>query len=87
MDITYKTSFTRDVKKCDPKILASLREVIVMIENLQTFKDIPNLKKLKGYHTAYRIRINNYRLCLFFDDDNLTLCHFLPRKNVYKFFP
>lgn len=68
-------------------MLAPLREVIVLLESLQIFKDIPNLKKLKGHQTAYRIRVNNYRLCLFFDHDNLTLCHFLPRKNVYKFFP
>jgi len=65
MEIAYKTSFSRDVKKCEAALLPNIKDAIVNIEAAKSLKDIPNLKKLKGHNTAYRIKVNNYRLCLF----------------------
>jgi mRNA interferase RelE/StbE len=87
MEIAYKTSFSRDLKKCETALLPLVKDVIVNIENAQTLKNILNLKKLKGHTAAYRIKINGYRLCLFYENGIMTLVRFLPRKSVYRFFP
>jgi len=87
MNIIFKSSFIRDGKKIPLILRSELGDAITLIENAKSLQDIPNLKKLKGNSTAYRIRINNYRLCFFYENETVTLVRFLPRKDVYRFFP
>ena len=87
MKITYKSSFERDVKKASIEAQINLREIILTLKSAATLNEIPNLKKLKGYKTAYRIRVTNYRLGLFYEEGELTLSRFLPRKTIYRVFP
>ena len=87
MQITFKNSFFRDVKKSPVSLHIELDKLLTLIETSASLKDIPNLKKLKGHHFAYRIRTGNYRLCFYFENDIITIIRFLPRKDVYRFFP
>ena len=87
MHTAFKNSFFRDAKKMPVALRAELADLITTIEGSPSLKDIPNLKKLKGHSAAYRIRIGNYRLCFFFENDTVTIVRFLPRKDVYRFFP
>ena len=88
MKIIYKPSFTRDVKKASIEAQINLRNVIESLKIAQGLNNITNLKKLKGHKTAYRIKVNTFRLCFYYNDDNiLELTRFLPRKDVYRFFP
>jgi mRNA interferase RelE/StbE len=87
MDIQYQPSFTRDVKKASVEAQINLQQIIENLKSLQTLNEIHNLKKLKGFNNAYRIRITNYRLGFFYEDGKLILSRFLPRKDAYKFFP
>ena len=88
MQILYKPSFTRDVKKVPIEAQLNLRTVIESLKTAQGLNNIPNLKKLKGHKTAYRVKVNTFRLCFYYNDDNtLELTRFLPRKDVYRFFP
>jgi hypothetical protein len=45
--IVYKTSFSRDLKKCEGASLPLVKDAIVNIENAQSLKNILNLKSLK----------------------------------------
>ncbi len=65
MVIDFRTSFFRDVKKSPVELHTELDSIITQIENAKSLKEISNLKKLKGHTSAYRIRLNNYRLCFF----------------------
>jgi len=88
MEINYKPSFVRDVKKAAVDAQISLRDVIDKLKSVDGLNKINNLKKLKGHKTAYRIKINTFRLCFYYNNDNvLELARFLPRKDVYRFFP
>jgi len=87
MNTHFKTSFFRDVKKAPADLYSEVDNVIVQIENARSLKEISNLKKLQGYKTAYRIKINTYRLCFYYEDNIVTIARFLPRKDVYRFFP
>ncbi|MBP1468695.1 type II toxin-antitoxin system RelE/ParE family toxin [Candidatus Chloroploca sp. M-50] len=35
----------------------------------------------------YRIRIGDYRLGLFVEDDTITVVRFLHRRDIYRYFP
>jgi len=88
MNYQYTPSFLRDVKKTTLEIQAGLNAVIESVKSAQNLNDIPKVKKLKGHKTAYRIKVNTYRLCFFYGDDKtLLLARFLPRKDVYRYFP
>jgi len=88
MNYHYNPSFLRDVKKATSEIQISLADVIENIRLAKTLNDISNVKKLQGHKTAYRIKVDSYRLCFYYGDDKtLILSRFLPRKDVYRSFP
>ncbi|MGH8000971.1 MAG: type II toxin-antitoxin system RelE family toxin [Brasilonema sp.] len=55
--------------------------------NILSFEEITNLKKLKGYDNAYRIRIGDYRIGIIFDDETVMFQRVLHRKDIYRYFP
>lgn len=88
MNYRYSPSFFRDVKKLHSELLVDLDEAIENIKSAKSLNEISDVKKLKGHKTAYRIKLGSYRLCFFYaDDKTLILARFLPRKDVYRFFP
>ncbi len=87
MKVIYRTSFFRDTKKSSKTLLADLDSILLNLETAASLKEIEHLKKLKGHKSAYRIKLNNYRLCFYYQDESLIITRFLPRKDVYKVFP
>jgi len=83
----YRSSFFRDAKKCPPSIRKLLLEILENVEQAKAIREIPDIKKLKGHKTAYRIKLNDYRIYFYYEDDIITIARFLPRKDVYRFFP
>jgi mRNA interferase RelE/StbE len=88
MKVEFLKKFSKDLDSVNSKtVKQSLIRVIELLENAQTLEEIPNLKKLKGHKSAYRIRIGDYRLGLFFENSRILLARFLHRKEIYKIFP
>jgi mRNA-degrading endonuclease RelE of RelBE toxin-antitoxin system len=56
------------------------------IPKIQSFAEITNLKKLKGYENAYRIRIGDYRIGIIFDGETVMFQRVLHRKDIYLYF-
>ena len=84
----YRTSFERDIKKItDKRLLDSIADTIENIEKSISINDIENLKKMSGYKTFYRIKINDYRLGITIDNNIVNVVRFLHRKDIYKLFP
>jgi mRNA interferase RelE/StbE len=88
LKVAFRESFLRDVRAVKEKsVLRRVREVIEHIENVSTPAEIPNLKKLKGQGTYFRIRIGDYRVGVKVEADTVTFVRLLNRKDVYKYFP
>ena len=88
MKVEFLKKFSKDLDSVNSKtVKQSLIRIIELLENAQTLEEIPNLKKLKGHKSAYRIRIGDYRLGLFFENSRVLLARFLHRKDIYKIFP
>jgi mRNA interferase RelE/StbE len=88
MKIIYRQSFNRDLKKLRSNpILSLLKIVLNEIKKRESLVEISNLKKLTGNKGYYRVRIKNYRLGLYVENDTVEIVRFLHRKDVYKFFP
>ncbi len=88
MNVDFKSSFLRDIKKIKDADLLHLIDIEIQIaEDAANINDIDNIKKLSGYKNAYRIKINDYRLGLDIDNGTIPFVRFLHRKDIYKFFP
>jgi mRNA-degrading endonuclease RelE of RelBE toxin-antitoxin system len=89
MKTEYKPSFLKDLKAL--KSTSSFETIKALafteIPNLPKFEEIGNLKKLKGDENAYRIRIGDYRLGIFFDGETVIFARVLHRKDIYRYFP
>ena len=88
MKVVFLQKFDKDIDLInDARIKQSLIEVIINVELVEKLSEINNLKKIKGHKTAYRIRIGNYRIGLFFEEDVVIFARFVHRKDIYKVFP
>lgn len=88
METKYLSSFSKDLKKIkSQEILALTEKNIDDIKNAEDIRQIKNLKKLKGHYLAYRIRIKDFRMGIFIENNVVEFVRILPRKNIYESFP
>ncbi|UKT64810.1 type II toxin-antitoxin system RelE family toxin [Pedobacter mucosus] len=87
MKYEYDNSFKRDAKKAPSIILSQLPLIIKSISSASSIFEISQAKKLKGFKNIYRIKIDDYRLGIYTDQDTVIFSRLLPRKNIYKKFP
>ncbi|MEI9958316.1 MAG: hypothetical protein WDM90_18890 [Ferruginibacter sp.] len=87
MKITTRQAFEKDALKLPLKTQREIAIVILAIQNAGKLSEIKSCKKLTGFKNAYRIRIGNYRIGFFFEDDTVELVRVLARKDMYRFFP
>ena len=88
MKIAYSKKFLKDLSKIPIRDRKKI-EVFVFNE-LPDYKHIYEsgmIEKLKGYNEFYRTRFGNYRVGIYFKNDELILLRVLHRKEIYKVFP
>ncbi|MCL1469102.1 type II toxin-antitoxin system RelE family toxin [Argonema antarcticum] len=89
MNIEYLPSFVKDLKalKSTPVFESIKALVFEEIPHTSSFDALTNLKKLKGYENAYRIRLGDYRIGFVFDGETFIFYRVLHRKEFYRYFP
>jgi len=84
----FGSSFLRDVRKLpDDETRQQVRAAILAVESATDPRVIPNLKKLSGGGSYYRIRVGDHRIGIRIDGDLVTFMRVLPRKEIYRYFP
>jgi len=84
----FRESFARDLKAVrDKKLLQRVKRCIEAVEKADSPGDLPNLKKLKGVKSYYRLKLGDYRIGLALENNTLVFVRFLDRKDIYKYFP
>ena len=88
MNVRIDKSFEKDIKRIKDKVLlAKIADTIEQVQASTNQEEIKNIKKLKGFQRYYRIRIGDYRIGLAIEEATVDFIRFLPRKDVYKYFP
>lgn len=88
MKIEFLSKFNQDLNRIHLKsVRNSLLKVIELTQSAETLAEIPNLKKLQGFKSAYRIRIGDYRIGIFIAGNTIQFARVLNRKEIYKYFP
>ncbi|WP_228442057.1 type II toxin-antitoxin system RelE family toxin [Chryseobacterium nematophagum] len=64
-----------------------IKEFIIELETVESLEKLISVQKLKGYSTAYRWRVADYRLGFYKDENTIELARFVKRNDIYKVFP
>ena len=88
MKILFEKKFLKDIDAVNEKhVKQHVESIISDIEKAKQLNSLPNLKKMKGHKSAYRIRIGNYRLGFVYENQTVVFIRLLNRKDIYKYFP
>ena len=88
MLVKYRESFIKDLKQIKNKqVKKQIEKTIKFVKSASALSEIPNVKKLRGYKNFYRIRIGNYRIGFYLENNTLVFVRVLHRKDFYKYFP
>jgi mRNA interferase RelE/StbE len=88
MKVLFERSFLKDINTLtNTKLKKQIEQIIIEMESAVTISELGNSKKMKGHKSAYRIRIGDYRLGFFYENDIVTITRILHRKEIYKYFP
>jgi len=88
MNVKFEKKFQKDILNISNiTTLNNLERIIFAVKEAKKISDIPNIKKLKGTKTAYRIRVGDYRMGVYIENDTVEFICILPRNIVYRHFP
>jgi mRNA interferase RelE/StbE len=86
--VKFLNSFSRDLNQIQNlRIKSLIIKMISTIEISNHLNEISGIKKLKGHKSAYRIRIGDYRIGLFYEKNHVELARIVHRKDIYNLFP
>ena len=80
MNLICETKFKKDLKKIDKQ---EQEKIILKIQNLKDYPNIPNIKKIYNAN-MYRLRIGNYRVLFNIIEDTIIIKQIKHRKDIYK---
>jgi len=87
MKILYLRQALKDVNKIkNDKLKSKLLDVVNDLKLAESLSEIKNVKSMSGHSDAYRIRIGDYRLGIYYYEDRVTIARFVKRKDIYKLF-
>jgi len=88
MKVEFLSTFNKDLNKLSSApVRKSLKTLIIKLESSENLSSIPNLKKLTRHKYAYRIRLGDYRVGFFFENNVIQLARIAHRKDIYRIFP
>ncbi|MGN6297694.1 MAG: type II toxin-antitoxin system RelE family toxin [Ginsengibacter sp.] len=88
MDVIITKQFEKDTEKeLSQKMRLRLADIIEELQKVSKPSEINNIKKLRGFKSAYRIKIGDYRIGFILEDNLIKLSRIMNRKEIYRYFP
>jgi len=64
-----------------------LADIIEELQKVSKPSETNNIKKLKGFKSAHRIKMGDYRIGFILEDNLSKLSRIMNRKEIYRYFP
>lgn len=88
MKTAFLSSFHRDLKKIkDRSLRQNIKEAILEVEAAVKLADLPHVKKMEGFRNAYRLRVGDFRLGFYLENDTVVFARAVNRRDIYDVFP
>ena len=86
MRVEFNRYFLKDLDKLPgASVKSDVADVIEALERASSLSQVPNVKKLKGFRTAYRIRVGDFRIVVV--HGVVEFVRVVNRNTIYKLFP
>jgi len=86
--VEFEKTFVKDLEAVKEEGLRRrVRELILRLEGARTLREVGDVKKMHGRDPFYRIRVGAYRLGIALEGGVVVLVRFLPRRDIYRYFP
>lgn len=88
MNTIFLSRFYKDLDKIrDKHIKERLLKIIEEVESASRIYEIKNIKKLAGDKISYRIRLADYGIGIYYENNTIEFVRIVHRKDIYKVFP
>jgi mRNA interferase RelE/StbE len=88
MNVEPTRQFLRDVRRLGSvQIRRRLDRVIQELIEATSITEVSGVRRIRAEGQHYRIRIGDYRLGTTMDGETVVLRRFLPRGEIYRYFP
>lgn len=88
MDVIVTRQFEKDTEReLSKKMQLKLAEIIEDIRKSNNLLEVRNIKKLKGFKNAYRIKMGEFRIGFVLNENIVMLSRIMNRKEIYRYFP
>ena len=85
MEVKYHSGFDKDLEEItQPYVKKAVLKVIERAKSARHLGEIPRCEKLTGYRNAYRIRIGEFRIGVFFRGKYYPVCKSLQSKRYLQ---
>jgi len=85
MQVEFLEEYYNDIDSISQKSVKSkLIKLIKLAESAENINSFSNLKKLTGHKAAYRIRIGDYRVGFFYENNKIVFARVIHRKDIYR---
>lgn len=87
MNVTFRKSFARDIKKIkNARVLKRVQVAVEELETAETLQQVTHLKKMSGGGNFFRIRVGDYRIGIALDEESVYVIRCLHRRDIYRYF-
>jgi mRNA interferase RelE/StbE len=88
MNVEFSKNFEKQINHIrDSKLKDEIAGIVRLVMKAESLGQIPNIKKLKGFKSAYRIRSGEYRIGIIIQSNTIYFMAFANRKDIYRIFP
>jgi len=88
MQVEFRPLFIRDLRAFkDRKLRQRIEAVILEVEAANSLAELRNIKAIQGSPNFYRLKVEDYRLGIYLQDDIVAFVRVLHRKEIYRYFP
>jgi len=88
MKVVFLGKFSRDLDDLtDAGLKADVKEIIQSLELAASLSLVPGVKKMTGFKNAFRIRVRDYRIGIYYENGVVELARILHRSKIYKVWP
>ncbi len=88
MIVKFKRQFLKELDTVPtPELKTAVAAVIRAVEVANNLGEVASIKKLKGYKTAFRIRVGAFRIGLLVENNEVSFVRVMSRRDIYRFFP